>query len=316
MSWRRDRTANGGARVAAVGPRRRRGPCRFGTATTATVAALVCLLLPTSAGASGRSTVVPVPPLPTTGAPPADTTPTIPPVGEAAGSPSDYPAARAHATGPPSSLHFAGYTWQVKSSTSPIGPGPNIFDAKGPRVDASGAMRLRIVKVGSTWESSEVVLDPTLGYGTYVWRVHGPVASLDPNVVLALFTYDTSDTSPSNREIDFEASRFGTASQPTNAQYVVQPYETPGNLQRITIPSGETTTVSMTWVPGRVTFSGFTVKGKKAYPLPSWTNTSTSVPTSATEQVHMSLWLFRGAAPSNGKPVSVNVTSFTFTPAG
>jgi hypothetical protein len=30
----------------------------------------------------------------------------------------------------------------------------------------------------------------------------------------------------------------------------------------------------------------------------------------------MSLWLFRGAAPSNGKPVSVNVTSFTFTPAG
>ena len=142
-----------------------------------------------------------------------------------------------------SSAPGAAFTARAKSSTSPIGPGPNVFDAKGPRVDTAGALQLRIVKVGSTWESSEVVLDPTLGYGTYAWTVHGPVSTLDPSVVLALFTYDASDTSPSNREIDFEASRFGTASQPTNAQYVVQPYETPGNLQRITIPSGETTTV-------------------------------------------------------------------------
>jgi hypothetical protein len=282
----------------------------------AAITVLVGLLLPTAAGAV--PTPVPVPPL----RPPAPlpvapvTTPsTTPPAGEAAAGSSSDTESHSSAIVPPSSLQFAGYTWQVKSSTSPIGPGPNLFDAKGPRVDAAGALQLRIVKVGSTWESSEVVLDPTLGYGTYVWSVHGPVATLDPSVVLALFTYDASDTSPSNREIDFEASRFGSP-QPTNAQYVVQPYTTPGNLQRITIPSAATTTVSMTWVPGRVTFSGATVKGKRSYPFPSWTNTSSSVPTSSTEQVHMSLWLFRGAAPSNGKPVSVNVTSFTFTPAG
>jgi hypothetical protein len=287
------------------------------TVAATTVTVLVCLLLSPSAGAAGRSTLLTVPPIPSSSQPPVTQTLIPPPAGEAAGSLSDRPAAaQAHGTTPPSSLQFAGYTWQVKSSTSPIGPGPNVFDGKGPRVDASGAMHLRIVRVGSTWESSEVVLDPTLGYGTYVWSVHGPVATLDPNAVLALFTYDPSDTSPSNREIDFEASRFGTASQPTNAQYVVQPYETPGNLHRITIPSGATTIVSMTWVPGRVTFSGSTVKGKRTSPLPTWTNTSASVPTSATEQVHMSLWLFRGAAPMRGKPVSVNVTAFTFTPAG
>ena len=245
------------------------------------------------------------------------TTPsTAPPAGEAPGSSSAASEPHPSAVVAPTSLPFAGYTWQVKSSTSPIGPGPNIFDARGPRVEASGAMQLRIVKVGSTWESSEVVLGPTLGYGTYVWSVHGPAATLDPSVVLALFTYDTSDTSPSNREIDFEASRFGNPWQTTNAQYVVQPYETAGNLQRIAIPSGRTTTVSMTWVPGSVTFSGYTVRGKKISLLPSWTNTSSSVPTSSTEQVHMSLWLFRGAAPTNGKPVSVDVTAFTFRPAG
>jgi hypothetical protein len=286
-------------------------------ATAATIATLTCVLMATPASAAGRS-VAPVPsrPFPSAALGTSVTTSSTPPLaGEAPGSSSDASGTHSAATVAPSSLQFAGYTWQVKSSTSPIGPGPNVFDAKGPRVDHSGAMQLRIVKVGSTWESSEVVLDPTLGYGTYVWSVHGPVATLDPSVVLALFTYDTSDTSPTNREIDFEASRFG-ALQPTNAQYVVQPYATPGNLQRITIPSGRTTTVSMSWVPGRVTFSGYTTRGTKTYPLPSWTNTSASVPTSSTEQVHMSLWLFRGAAPTNGKPVSIDVTAFTFRTAG
>jgi hypothetical protein len=202
-------------------------------------------------------------------------------------------------------LTFAGYQWTVKSSTSPVGPGPNLFDADGPFVDSSGALHLQIVQTAAGWESSEVILNPTLGYGTYRWTVDGPVSTLDPNVVLSLFTYDNSDTSPSNREIDFEASRFADAGDTTNAQYVVQPYETAGNLQRITLPQSNATTVTMTWLPGAVTFS--------ADSLPSWANSSSSVPTSATEQVHMSLWSFQGAPPSNGLPVSVEVTDFQFT---
>jgi hypothetical protein len=30
--------------------------------------------------------------------------------------------------------------------------------------------------------------------------------------------------------------------------------------------------------------------------------------------VHLNLWLFNGAAPTNASPVDVVVTSFTFTP--
>jgi hypothetical protein len=144
--------------------------------------------------------------------------------------------------GPPSLLTFAGYQWTVKSSTSPIGPGPNVFDAAGPFVDPAGSLHLRIVKTKSGWESSEVILNPTLGYGTYRWTVHGPISTFDPNVVLALFTYDNSNTSPTNREIDFEASRFGNPSDPTDAQFVVQSYFVAGNLQRITIPKSAVTT--------------------------------------------------------------------------
>ena len=219
--------------------------------------------------------------------------------------------APAGAAVPPGTLSFAGYPWTVKSSTSPVGPGPNVFAAAGtdetggPFVDSSG-LHLQVVHTNTGWESSEVILNPTLGYGTYRWTVSGPLSSLDPNVVFSLFTYDDSEAAPSNnREMDFEASRFGAAGDPTNAQYVVQPYDTAGNLQRISLPAADPTTITMTWLPGTVTFSSGS--------LGSWTNSSTSVPTSSTEQVHMSLWLFRGAPPSDGQPVSVAVTDFQFT---
>jgi hypothetical protein len=202
-------------------------------------------------------------------------------------------------------LTFAGYQWTVKSSTTPIGPGPNLFDATGPFVDSSGNLHLQIVHTAAGWESSEVILDPTLGYGTYSWTVDGPLSTLDPSVVMALFTYDNANTSPSNREIDFEASRWGDAGSVADAQYVVQPYLTPGNIEGITLPQSNVTTVTMTWVPGSVTFS--------ADSLPPWTNSSSSVPTSATEQLHMNLFLFQGNAPTNGQPVSVEVTNFQFT---
>ena len=204
----------------------------------------------------------------------------------------------------PSTLTFAGYQWTVKSSATPVGPGPNLYDAAGPFVDSSGALHLQIMQTTAGWESSEVILNPILGYGTYRWTVDGPLSTLDPNVVMALFTYDQSNTPPWDGELDFEASRFADAGDPTNAQYVVQPYTTSGNLQRITLPNSNVTTVTMTWLPGGVTFS--------ADSLPPWTNSSSSVPTNSTEQIHMSLWLFHGAPPSNGLPVSVEVTGFQF----
>ena len=216
---------------------------------------------------------------------------------------------------PAGTLAFAGYQWTVKSSSTLVGPGPNIFDAAGPSVDSSG-LHLRIVRTKTGWQSSEVFLARTLGYGTYTWTVRGPITTLDPNVVLGLLTYDNSTSSPTNREIDFEASRFGNAASPTDAQYVVQPYTTPGNLQRITVPKGVETTISLAWTPGRIAFSGSTLRPNgKVVAMQSWVNTSASVPNSSTEQVHMNLWLSGGAAPTNGRPVTMTVSGFRFSPA-
>jgi hypothetical protein len=212
-------------------------------------------------------------------------------------------------------LSFAGYPWTVKSSATPVGPGPNLFDAYGPYVDRSGVMHLRIIDTPSGWQSSEVILNPTVGYGTYTWTVRGQVSNLDPHAVLALFTYPDS-TSESNTEVDFEASRFGWATDPTNAQFVVQPAYVPGHLQRITLTKGYETTVSMIWSRNGVSFSGHTVRRNgRVTALPTWTDAAPFPPCACGEQVHMSLWLYFGVAPAEGKPISVAVTGFGYTPA-
>jgi hypothetical protein len=323
QSWKA-RTSRSNVATRSVRPRLRVLVTFVALVTVATIPAV-------SAGAGSAGAVVAVVPVATTTAVPDSTgghdattahPATIPLVSVDA--PFDGTSAGASAAGDPlatttspSSLSFAGRSWAVKSSSTPVGPGPNVFDPKGPYVDSSGNLHLRIVKTSSGWEASEVVLNRSTGYGTYHWTIKGPVATIDPSVVLGLFTYDSSSSSESNRELDIEISRFGSASSTTNSQYVVQPYTTAGNRVRFRIPEGGADTVmSLVWKPGSVTFSGDTVDPDgTTRKLRSWTNRSSSVPNSSTQQVYMNLWLFRGAPPTNGKAVTIEVTGFRFTPA-
>src|SRR5690349_9875430 len=156
--------------------------------------------------------------------------------------------------GGPTLLHYAGYDWQVKTSTRKIGPGPNLFSAANAWVAADG-LHLRIAKVGGKWNAAEVINTASLGRGTYSWTVAGDLAALDPNAVLGLFTWN-DDPAYNHREIDVEFSRWSNAADPTNGQFVVQPYSTDGNLVRITRAAGVTTsTQSFTWGASSVAFA-------------------------------------------------------------
>jgi len=209
--------------------------------------------------------------------------------------------------GGPTLLRFAGYDWQVKTSTRKIGPGPNLFSAANAWVAADG-LHLRIAKVGGKWNAAEVINTASLGRGTYSWTVAGDLAALDPNAVLGLFTWN-DDPAYNHREIDVEFSRWSNAADPTNGQFVVQPYSTTGNLLRITQPSGITTsTQSFTWGASSVAF------GSSAASPSSWTYTGPDVPQPGGENARMNLWLFRGQPPTNGQPVEIVITSFSFTP--
>jgi len=206
------------------------------------------------------------------------------------------------------SLSFSGRTWTIKTSSSPVGPGPNVFAQSNAFVDSSGYLRLRISKVNRRWTSGEVVLQQSLGYGTYEWELGSNVANLDPWAVLGLFTWNNDDASYFHREIDFEAARWGNSRDRTNAQWVVQPWDVTGNLRRFTIGSTVPTIVRFTWSASRVDFA--TVVGGNV--VESWSYTGSYVPPAGGENARMNLWLFNGRAPKAA--VEVIIRRFTFTP--
>ena len=213
-------------------------------------------------------------------------------------------AAVAHRT-----ISFSGYTWTIKTSTRRVGPGPNYFSKKNAWVDGLGQLHLAITKVRRHWVVGEVVNTQSLGFGTYTWVLASRVENLDPSMVLGLFTYDSADPSFNNREIDIEASRWGNASDPTNADFVVQPYSTAGNEIRTTQGSSLPATFSFTWTGTSVSFSA-----PGASPS-SWTYTGPDVPPNGAALADINFWLQSGHAPQYGQGAQVIIKSFTFTPA-
>lgn len=207
----------------------------------------------------------------------------------------------------PSTIHWSGYDWDVKAYSRKIGPGPNFFSASNVRVDADGRLHLAIAKSGNKWTTAEVILHGSFGYGTYTWVLRTP-APLDPNVVLGLFTWN-DDPAYNHREIDIEFAQWGNASDPNDAQFVVQPYDHEGNEHRFVRPSADAlTTLSFSWAENGVAFSA--ASGGDAH---GWTYDGPDIPLPGAENPRMNLWLFRGAAPTNGKDVEVVFESFTFT---
>ena len=221
------------------------------------------------------------------------------------------PAGSAPAARPaPTTISFSGYTWTVKQSYRPVGPGPNYFSSSSDNVwvDATGRLHLKITFADGHWNCAEVINTTSLGLGTYTFTLDSPVDALDPSASLGLFTW-ADFRAYNHREIDIEFSRWSNPADPTNGQYVVQPYNTPGNLLRITQPAGVTTsTHSFTWGTSTVAFSS-----SSASPG-AWTYAGSDVPPPGGEKVHMNVWLFNAAPPTESQPVEVIVKSFSFTP--
>ncbi|HET7684843.1 MAG TPA: glycoside hydrolase family 16 protein [Candidatus Limnocylindria bacterium] len=207
----------------------------------------------------------------------------------------------------PTTVEFSGYTWTVKDYGRKIGPGPNFFSAANVNVAADG-LHLRISKSGNRWSCAEVILNDSFGYGTYSWTI-ASAPDLDPNAVLGMFTWnDAPDYA--HREIDIEFARWGNAADPTNGQYVVQPWDASGHLKRFTQPAGLTNTVhTFVWAPGEVRFVSRTASGAV---IDSFTYVGADVPVPGGENARINLWLFRGSAPQG--PQEVIISDFTYTP--
>lgn len=231
-------------------------------------------------------------------------------------SPRDNAVAAATAT--VRTIDFAGITWTAKNSGGALwGPGPCVFsDAPGNIwVDSLGNLHLKITNENNVWKCAEVIAQKSLGYGTYRFTVGSDVpnlgtdvSNLDPNVVLGLFTWN-DDPAFDHREIDIEFSRWGDASDSTNAQYVVQPYTANGNLQRWTVNQYAQASHSFRWNKASIDFESKSAGNV----LKQWSYTRRAgIPKPGGENPRINLWLFQGAAPQNGLPVEVVISRFEF----
>jgi hypothetical protein len=106
--------------------------------------------------------------------------------------PSTDPGVLAWTEIPPSrTLSFGGATFWVKDSDHfETGPGPCVFSPgeQNVFVDGDGRLHLKILKQGSTWTCSEVVLDRSRGHGAYTFQVVSALDKLDSRDVFPAFS--------------------------------------------------------------------------------------------------------------------------------
>ncbi len=214
--------------------------------------------------------------------------------------------------GYPTRVSWGGLSWQVKTSQSAVGPGPNLFAAANVSVDGAGRLHLAIARnAAGAWTTAEIIGPTSHGYGTYSFTLGSDVSALDPNVVLGLFTW-SDRAQQAHREIDVEVARWGVIGGATNAQFVVQPADRAGHLARFAQPAVSRSVHRFTWSPGRVAFESRRLDTGAL--IASYVYSGADVPKPGDEKVRLNLWLFNGLAPTNGAAVDVVVESFTFTP--
>jgi len=184
-----------------------------------------------------------------------------------------------------------------------------VFARKGVTIDAKGRLHLAIRKEDARWTCAEVALSKSLGYGTYRFTIASRVDNLAPQSVVGLFTWD-NDEEDAHRELDVEFSRWADPLR-SNAQYVVQPYDTLGNLVRFELPPVARTVHEFEWLPESAAFSSRLPHGK----ILAEHIFGRNIPHPGKERALINFWLYQGKAPGDGKPLEVIVESFTFTPA-
>lgn len=219
----------------------------------------------------------------------------------------------------PRLINFSGIQWRVKSSTERVGPGSNYFSNSQTNVwiDPRGRLHLAIVPQGDKWTCAEVVSQKSFGHGTYRFVLDSPVDRLDPNVVFGLFTWK-DEPAFNHREIDIEFSRWQSATN-QNAQFVIQPYTSKGNMARFDLPPDLVPTSHIfTWKSNAVDFLSW--PGAKPAParltevIRSWSYTGPDIPKPGGENLRLNLWLIGGKAPTDARETEVIIRRVEFKP--
>ncbi|MEZ4386430.1 MAG: FlgD immunoglobulin-like domain containing protein [Candidatus Krumholzibacteriia bacterium] len=229
----------------------------------------------------------------------------------------DFPGGR--------TVTFGGRTWRVKGPGF-YGPGPNVF-GDGPEcvwTDDDGHLHLTLANHDGVWKSTEVVAEESLGYGDYILTTAGRLDRVDPQAVLGIFLWEYGPCCDdaytwwnAYNEVDIEYSRWGDPGAAI-AQFVAQPFDFPGNLDRFdaTFAAGEIASHAMRWLHDRVEYRvwrGGPGDESPATLIHAWTYTGPHLPRPEQPRMHLNLWKL-GGTPAGDQEVVF--TDFRFVPEG
>jgi len=209
-------------------------------------------------------------------------------------------------------IRFSGYDWAVRTAGSDRGGEPNDYDSDNAWTDERGFLHLRMADRRGKWSCAEVALTRSLGYGTYHFVVQD-ASHLNPSTVVGLFTWDDLHSEGFRNELDVELSQWGNPKW-ENAQYVVQPFYVPENVDRFAAPAGVVSHV-IRWETNRVAFQTFRGPAIGSGLKPAKEHVFTSgIPAPATETVHMDIYEFHHSRNSSHQPDEVVIEKFEYLP--
>ncbi len=208
-------------------------------------------------------------------------------------------------------ITFASQAWGVKATAAPVGPGSCVFSDSASNVYVDGSGRLHLIGVNSGgWTCAEVFTRAAVGYGVYKWTIDS-APSLDPAAVFGSFTWEDAVATPNEIDIEFG---FPQAGNNTNSQEVVQPFSQPGNLNRITLPTGAPLTFVMTWLPSGVKFQVFLGVDDSGNKVQEWQYPGMPpVANGLYQNFRFNVW-FNGAPASSASNQEVIIDSFAYQP--
>jgi len=217
----------------------------------------------------------------------------------------------------PREMDFGGERWRIKSSDTPMAPGPNYWSdsPESVWVDDEG-LHLTIAQKDGRWYSTEVFIRRPLGYGTYTFSIDTDITNYDPAIVAGFFTWDNRPAE-ANREIDIEFASWGMPGG-AKGHYVVQPNSGPERLDIFeTNMEGTFSTHRIVWTPETLKFFSYHGEVDPDSPearknlMREWTFTG-KPPTEGNARFRINLWLFQGKAPkTNGEKLVVRSFSFS-----
>lgn len=197
-----------------------------------------------------------------------------------------------------SRLQWGGHTWERRQSHALDGAGPNRWSEDGVKVQPDGSLSLTLKPQGSHWYAAEVRTDLPDGYVDVKVRLEGPLGRLDPNVVVGAFVYRRDSS-----ELDVELAQWGVP-HADRAQFVVAPALPASRIQRFALPAQlQWLDAGIFWRPNAVAFKMLGAGVQR-----SWRYEGTPRPWPDHHALHINLWLHRGRAPTNGRPVTVRLT--------